>query len=227
MKFKILIIFFLIALFVECFANVFDLLALQFISKPSLMLLLLVYFAKNAKSPSRLRSLVLSALFFSWLGDVLLLLEKRFEPLFAFGLLAFLLAHILYILFFLELRKRNRINQKFNVFAFIAVSVYSTVFYIFLYPHLSFLKLPVFIYVAVISLMLLACIHAFNFEKNSFGWVCLAGTILFVASDSILAFNRFVIPIPFGSLLVIFLYGIGQLLITEGALRNLRKLALR
>jgi len=224
MKFKTLIILFTFALLVECFANAFDLFALQFISKPSLMLLLMVYFARSAARPSYLRNLILGALFFSWLGDVLLLLEKSFEWLFAFGLIAFLVAHVLYILFFLKIGNRNLGKQKMKPSAFLLVSIYSIVFYWILFPHLAFLKIPVFVYASAISAMLLTCIHAFDYERHRFGWICLTGTLFFAVSDSILAFNHFVSPIPFGGVFVIFLYGIGQLLITEGALRNLRKI---
>ena len=225
MKLKTLIILFSMVLFVECFANAFGLFALQFVSKPSLMLLLLVYFAGNTARSSLLRNLILGALFFSWLGDVLLLLEKSFEALFAFGLIAFLIAHLLYIFFFLKIGKQNLGKLKIKPLALLPISIYSIVFFWVLYPHLSFLKIPVFVYASAISAMLLACIHAFDYERHNFGWICLAGTLLFAVSDSILAFNRFVSPLPLGGVLVIFLYGVGQLLITEGAMRNLRRLS--
>ena len=72
--------------------------------------------------------------------------------------------------------------------------------------------------------MLITSLHAFDFKKQPFGKLCVVGTFLFVISDSILAINRFVFPIPLGGVFVMLAYAIGQLLIMEGALRNLRKI---
>ncbi|NNE97820.1 MAG: lysoplasmalogenase [Pyrinomonadaceae bacterium] len=222
MKFRSLLVIFTLALIVEGFANAFEILAIQFFSKPSLMLILLVYFAANTKGISARKYLIILALVSSWLGDIVLLIEKSFGALFALGLTAFLIAHASYVSFFLNIGKQNLGRRQIKALPMLLVAVYSGLFYLMLFPSLSTLKIPVLIYVFVISMMLVACIHAFDFEKHDFGWFCLAGTLLFAASDSILAFNRFVSPIPFGGLFVITLYGIGQLLITEGALRNLR-----
>ncbi len=70
--------------------------------------------------------------------------------------------------------------------------------------------------------MLITSFNAFDLTSQSFGRICVAGTILFTMSDSILAINRFGFSIYFGSALVMFAYAVAQLLITEGALGNLK-----
>ena len=93
-----------------------------------------------------------------------------------------------------------------------------------MHPNLGGMVFPVLIYVSVISLMLILCFNAFDLRSNRFGQICLAGTMLFALSDSILAIDRFIFPIHYGGVFVMLTYAVGQLLITEGSLRNLRNL---
>ncbi len=223
MKFRSVFPIFISILIIECLANLFGILWLQFFSKPLLMLMLLVYFADESTNLNPLKNLIIGALTFSWFGDVFLLLDKIYDFLFIYGLSAFLLAHIFYAVYFWKVGKFNRKKFRFRKALLISIIAYSVLFYIYLYPTLSDLKIPVFLYCSVISLMVIACLHAFDFTKT-FAAICLAGTLLFALSDSILAINRFVFSIPVGRALVMLFYGIGQLLITEGSLRNLRVL---
>lgn len=222
MKFRNLIIIFCIALITECAANSANLQTVQYFSKPSLMLILIYYFATNTKNLLIQKNLVIAALSFSWLGDVVLLFEKQFSGLFIFGLLSFLTAHIFYAVYFWQMRKVNLIDSKPRFVITFAVLIYSAAFYFFLFPSVGDLSFPILIYMIVISVMLLASIHAFNLNLQTFGKICVAGTILFTFSDSILALNRFIFPMQFGSALVMLAYATSQLLITEGALRNLK-----
>ncbi len=224
MKLRTLLTLFLSALSVECAANAFGVYWLQFLSKPSLMALLFVYFAANTRRFGGLKYFVFAALFFSWLGDVFLLIEKRHDFLFVFGLAAFLIAHVCYLIFFYRIAGKNRARPEIKRLPTAIVLIYSVLFYVKLLPNLSVLRIPVLIYVLIIGGMLIASFRAFDFEKQRFGWIVLAGTLLFAVSDSVLAINRFLFPIPLGSVLVMLTYSLGQLLITEGSLRNLRDL---
>lgn len=224
MKFQQLMRIYLVVLLIECFANAFKIFPIQIVTKPSLMLLLLYYFTNQSKNLSYLKGFIFGALLFSWLGDVILLFEKKFPFLFIFGLISFLIAHIFYVVYFWKVGKRNFSKYQLKPFILLVVTIYSGSFYLLIFPYLSFLKIPVLIYCLVISLMLIASFHAFDFAKQNFGKICVLGTILFAISDSILAINRFVFPIFLGSVLVMLTYSIGQFLIMEGALRNLREI---
>jgi uncharacterized membrane protein YhhN len=224
MKFRTLLIVFFTVLIVEIAANLFDLRSVQYSSKPSLMLLLIYYFVSNAKSLAIQKNLIIAALSFSLLGDVVLLLEKQYTWVFAVGLASFLIAHVFYVVYFWEMRKFNLKSAAPNFLSIFAVAAYSITFYFFLFSNVGNLKIPILIYTIVISLMLMISLSAFELKSQTFGKICVAGTILFTFSDSILAINRFVFSIYFGSALVMLVYATGQLLITEGALRNLKQI---
>lgn len=227
MKFETFLKIFLIILLTECFANAFGILPLQFVSKPSLMLALIYYFRDQSSDLPALKHLITAALFFSWLGDVLLLIDKGLYSFFIYGLMSFLLAHILYIIYFWQIAKFNLTKIKLKPAIILIVLFYASVFYLLISPFLSDLQIPVLFYCLIISAMLIASFHAFDLEKQKFGKICVTGTLLFALSDSLLAVNRFVMPLPLGSVLIISTYSIGQLLIAEGALRNLREIELK
>lgn len=222
MNFRILLVFFFSALTIEIYANLTNNFQLQSFSKPSLMIILFFYFSLNTKKLSSLKYFILGALFFSWLGDVLLLLDKQYKPLFIYGLLAFLTAHIFYIFYFWQIRKFNKIENLPNALVFVLIATYSLALFGFLAPNVKNLAVPIGIYALVISTMLGVSLTAFDFKQHAFGKICVAGTLLFVVSDSILAINRFVSPFEFVPILVMLTYAAAQLLITEGSLRNFK-----
>lgn len=221
MNFQILLIIYFFALAVEIFANLSGSFQLQYFSKPSLMLILIFYYALNSKKLGSAKHLIILALVFSWLGDVLLLLDKQFKTFFIFGLIAFLVAHIFYIFYFWTIRKINNIANLPNASIFVGIAAYTLILFGFVAPNVKDLIVPVAIYALVISVMFAASFIAFDFKLHAFGKICLAGTFLFLISDSILAINRFVAPFTLAPVLIMLTYAIAQLLITEGSLRNL------
>lgn len=221
MKPKILAFIYFLVLAAECIAILSGAATLHAIAKPLLMPVLLVYFYLAAKRSGLNTNLMIGALFFSWVGDVVLLIDSRYGSLFIYGLIAFLAAHICYIAYFYRIRKANAVSG-FKPFASVLILAYMTVFYITVYPYLDALKVPVLVYAVIITLMLLAGIHAFNLRAHKFGVVCVTGALIFAASDSILAINRFVLPFTLAPFFIMLTYGIAQFLITEGAVRNLR-----
>jgi uncharacterized membrane protein YhhN len=222
MKLKLFSALYFSFLALECFASLTGNLALQFVSKPSLMLILLVYFISETRRCNDLKHFIAAALVFAWIGDVLLLLDKIYKNLFILGLIAFLIAHLFYVFYFRQIGKLNRTGEYLKPTALIGVAIYFAIFYSYLFPHLGNLKIPVFIYGAIISLMLSASIHAFDSVRRGFGAICVAGAGLFVASDSLLSINRFVAEFTLAPVLIITAYAVGQFLLAEGSLRNLR-----
>ena len=199
---------------------------LEYFSKPSLMLILIVYYAVNTRRiASGLKYLIISALAFSWLGDVLLLLDKHTKSFFIYGLIAFLTAHIFYIFYFLKVRRVNKVEKLPNALVFAAIAVYTLSLFAFIAPFVRSLLVPIAVYALVISTMLAASIAAFDFGKQNFGKISVAGTLLFIVSDSILAINRFAAPFEYAPVFVMLTYALAQLLITEGSLRNLNELS--
>ena len=96
---------------------------------------------------------------------------------------------------------------------------YGIVVYILLFPHLDgVLKPAVLIYVlAILSMSSMALNRLGNGHPISFTLV-FAGSLLFVASDTMIAINRFLVSIPFEGLLIMSTYIGAQYLIMRGLL---------
>jgi uncharacterized membrane protein YhhN len=167
--------------------------------------------AFRAPAPS---SVILGmALAFSSLGDALLDLgPNRF---FIWGLLSFLVAHLIYILLFVRNRVRPLKPKGWQSALVAAVLINSILLSQWLAPSLGALLWPVMFYVCVITVMVVSAILA-EFSKP---WVCI-GAILFLISDSILAVNKFKSPVPMGGYLVWATYYLAQYGIAIGFLRE-------
>ncbi|MBK8341301.1 MAG: hypothetical protein IPK99_15550 [Flavobacteriales bacterium] len=66
----------------------------------------------------------------------------------------------------------------------------------------------------------MGCTAAFRFRRTfpqSF-WMVFVGAALFIASDSLLARNRFIHPFEWADVLVILTYGVAQYLVVAGCL---------
>ncbi|HYL78733.1 MAG TPA: lysoplasmalogenase [Bryobacteraceae bacterium] len=132
------------------------------------------------------------ALAVSTLGDVLLDLDP--QGLFVYGLGSFLIAHIAYVVLFVQ---RPFSVKPVKIAAAIGVLLYSIAISAWLFPSLGDLKIPVAVYMCAITTMAITAILA-SFPTP---WVAI-GAILFVASDSLLAINKFKTPIPYRDILV-------------------------
>lgn len=185
--------------------------------KPFLLpiLLVAVYHTENFST----KKILLTALTFSWIGDVILLFADRGEIYFILGLVAFLLSHIFYIVLFNKQTISKTISNKLSFGAGIGlIVIYFSMMITTLGPKLGSLTVPVVIYAIVISTMLYFAL------KGSFQWEAipyhsvLIGAVLFISSDSILAFNKFYEPIPAASLLIMVTYLLAQYGIVKGIL---------
>jgi uncharacterized membrane protein YhhN len=165
------------------------------------------------------KKLLLSALVFSWIGDVLLLFSDKHEAYFISGLIAFLISHIVYIITFSkQLKIRNRKNKAVFWIGVTVIIVYLMTMLAILLPSLGDFKIPIFIYALVLSTMLLFAFKGFLIWKEPANWYILVGAITFVSSDSILAFGKFylsasIIQAPF---LIMVTYLVAQYLIVKG-----------
>jgi uncharacterized membrane protein YhhN len=162
---------------------------------------------------------LLTALSFSWIGDVILLFSDRDEAYFTSGLLAFLISHVVYIIIFSKhLKERNRKNKAVFWIGVTAIILYLLTMLAVLLPSLGDFKVPVFVYALVISTMLLFAFKGFLIWEEPAKWYILLGAIIFVSSDSILAFDKFYTPIMQSSFLIMVTYLIAHYLIIKGIL---------
>lgn len=190
----------------------------EYISKPLIILFLVAYFIFETKTiTSPLKKWVLVALLFSWAGDVLLMFQQN-EPLFfLLGLSAFLIAHIFYIVFFHQVRIREKLKS--NWLFLLIVVVYYAALISFLSPYLGAMKLPVRIYGLVISFMLMLAMHMLFIPHKKAGLLMMTGAFLFVISDSVLAVNKFYESFELAGAAIMLTYGLAQFFITEGSIR--------
>jgi uncharacterized membrane protein YhhN len=169
---------------------------------------------------NRLITVFIAAQFFSWCGD-LLLMNTVTPVFFLYGLGAFLLAQLLYSFFFFRVMQKEKI--KFSYLLFFPVLIYYSVLISWLAPQLGALKTPVVIYGAIISTMLLLALHMLYMPAVRSGRLFMLGALLFVASDSALAINKFSNPFPSAGLIIMITYGLAQFFLTTGALQYIQR----
>lgn len=189
--------------------------------KSFLMPFLILYFTRETfyiKDISK--KLIVLALVFSWMGDVLLIFESKNENFFIFGLVAFLAAHIFYILFFEKIILAEHLKKRYWIF--LPVMVYYVVLISVLSPTLEDMKWPVRIYGIVISFMLIKALQVGWIKNRMTVFYLISGAALFVISDSILAMNKFYQPFEYAGFFIMLTYGLAQLLIAVGAVRYIK-----
>lgn len=165
-------------------------------------LILLYAFQQKPVISSSYRLLIGLGLFFCMLGDGLLYW-------FVIGLTAFLIGHLFYIAGFI---------RRFHFSLLRAVMILPLGIYGYFMANSiveaivdkgdDYLVIPVIVYVAVISLM---------------GWFALmtgnawafAGSLLFILSDSVLAWNKFVEPVMYSGPIIMVTYYSAQFLIAR------------
>jgi len=158
------------------------------------------------------------ALVFSWAGDVFLLSKDYFLP----GLVAFLFAHLAYLLGLnLTTSLLSPISLGIVLGAVLLVSL--------VYPPIraglrkkpanAKLNIPVLVYGFILSLMMMSAVATlFRIEWSVWNGILMAmGGVLFFISDNILARDRFVHPIRNGQLTVMVTYHLAQIAIVAGA----------
>jgi uncharacterized membrane protein YhhN len=131
--------------------------------------------------------------------------------------MAFLIAHIFYILFYENVIRKDGIRK--NYWWFLPVIIYYIALIYILSPNLGDMKLPVRIYGIVISYMLIQALQTGGIKDHGAATLMIAGAFLFITSDSILAINKFYESFKYAGIAIMLTYGIAQFLITLGAVR--------
>lgn len=188
--------------------------AVRFFSKPFIVFALAGYFVAAVRR-TVFSKWVLAALFFSWVGDILLLFQPKDEGFFLGGLASFLLAHIFYILFFHSIRVREVITGKW--WLLLIVAVYYAFLLFLLSNQLGGMEVPVKVYGAVISFMFILALHLLWLRNKKAGGMLMAGALLFVISDSVLAIDKFYQSFNGAGLVIMLTYGLAQFFIVRGA----------
>jgi uncharacterized membrane protein YhhN len=190
---------------------------LEWLAKPAVMVCLFIWLFLN----TGLQGITFwfgIGILFSLLGDVLLMLSL--DRLFVFGLGAFLLAHIFYIIGFQDQFASISAGSLLIVVLLgaSAIRLMRRIVGAIRVKGQNKLIVPVILYSAVISLMLFAALTtifdpAWTTRASFFVSI---GASFFFMSDIILAWNKFVSPIKNGRILNIALYHLGQIGLVAG-----------
>lgn len=131
----------------------------------------------------RYRTGVLAGLAASLVGDMLLELDR--QRLFVPGLLAFLVAHVLYVVAYTSDARRAAVPTAAIAYA------YGVAMLALLWPGLGPMTIPVSLYTAVICTMLWRAGARIGHADPRSARLALAGAVVFAASDSMIALGRF------------------------------------
>ncbi|MBT7242104.1 MAG: lysoplasmalogenase [Flavobacteriaceae bacterium] len=181
-------------------------------AKPMLMITLFWYYYSNAK---KLNKYFVLGLFFSFLGDILLL--GTGEMYFVFGLLFFLIAHVFYIIIVLKIIQITK--PKEFIIASVPFLLLFLVLMNVLYAGLGAIKIPVIIYAITISFFGIVSLILYLQAKTKISMLLLVGVLTFIASDTILALNLFYKKQSFYPLLIMMTYVLAQYLICRFVLK--------
>lgn len=175
-------------------------------AKPTATALIIgVAAAAAAPVPPAYKTLVLAGLCFSLLGDVALMFPDKW---FTAGLVSFLAAQVLYILAFRPLPGRPVSPATFLPFV-----LFGLLMFFLLAPKLGPMKVPVFVYVVAIVTMAGFAAARYVDRGGTPALLAFLGAVLFLVSDSVLAYDRFARKVPGARLIVLGTYFPAQLLI--------------
>lgn len=180
-----------------------DLPALRLAAKPVPVLLLAAWVARDA-APSPFRARFVFGLLFCALGD-LVLETGRFVP----GLVAFLVGHLGYLAAFLGETREPHLARALPFAAWGGVAL------ALVWSGAGPLIVPVALYTATLCAMMWRATALVGPERP---WARLvaAGAVIFAASDTMIAVNKFLAPFPLARLAILSTYWLGQVLLATG-----------
>lgn len=193
---------------------------IRLLTKP-LICILLIGIVLNESTGHKFKAIryLLTGLFCCTIGDIMLMLPHS-DLYFMMGLGSFLIGHLFYILTFKQDYTLEVFRKPFIYVAILCFSAAGIFIYSKLSAYIGDLKIPVLLYIFVISLMGVMAVGRYrNIPLKNFTMVML-GALLFVISDSILSLNQFVSHMQMGHFWVMITYMLAQYCIVTGILKK-------
>lgn len=178
----------------------------HYLFKP-LTIVFIILIALESKSPasSLYRYAIIAGLLFSLAGDIFLMLPRdRFTA----GLISFLIAHLFYIAAFW-----SESGRALSIRAVIPFLIYGSLMLRMLWRDLGKMRLPVMIYMLVILMMGWTATSRMMVTGERGSMLAFTGALLFIASDSMLAVDRFKDRLKGGQAYILTTYFAAQWLI--------------
>jgi len=192
---------------------------LEYMAKPAVMICLFMWLYLSTGMQGLMLWFGIGILF-SLAGDVLLMISL--DRMFVFGLIAFLLAHIAYLVGF-----QNELMEitAWSVMLIVLLAINGVRLIRRIVSSIKAkgqmrLVYPVILYAVVITVMLYAAMTTISNPDwtTRAAFLVSAGAFLFYISDLILAWNKFLSPIKNGRILNIAAYHLGQIGLIAGVI---------
>ena len=140
---------------------------------------------------------IISGLLFGLLGDIFLLREAYF----VYGLGAFLVTHTCFTTAIAKCFGNPRRPE-----VGLGLLAFGALYYYLLWPNLGELALPVAVYFWVILLMAYYAFGHYRRRPDGLRRLLALAALLFVISDGLIGYNKFVAPVPGAQLLILATY---------------------
>ncbi len=194
------------------FTNIDHLYKYRYATKIWVVITLTIHFYYNSSSLLRKeRILIFLALFFSLIADIVLITDNLF--FLVVGMSMFILVKICYsIVYFFK--------AQFDIdrlLPFLTICLLYSLFVIyFLYDAIGELYIPVYTYIFISLVMTKMAYLRYKRVNSKSYYLVLLGAIVFIISETIMAFYNFYKPLPFTFTLVMTTYALSQYLSIRG-----------
>ncbi len=213
----VLHLIFVIIVFLELTGRITDNINLEYFVKPLIMVWMAVFFM-IFKTKKSFTVPVLIAFFFSWIGDNFLMFSGLNELFFFAGVGGFFVAQLAYIYIFAVYSENTGRGylQKNLIIGFLFIAYIAGFFYL-LYPGLEGIMKPIILVYAIslIAMSMMALNRNGRVNRASF-LLLFIGSVLFVISDSMIAFNKFYMEFSQAGFWIMLTYIVAQYLIMRG-----------
>ncbi len=148
---------------------------------------------------------IVSGLLLSLIGDIFLIFPDKY---FKYGLIAFLIGHIFYILAFTMTS-----GFHFTFWIFLPIAILVNLYLRIIIPHSGKMKIPIIIYIIIIMIMVWAVLERYHSLPTLGTTFAAFGAILFMISDAVLALNKFRKPFFSAEIIILTTYFTAQWLL--------------
>ena len=190
---------------------------LNYLSKPLIMLSLLGWYLSSNSPKGKWYKTGIAAILFSLAGDALLMFQEEAANFFLLGIGAFLIAQVFYSVSFSRAPQIQDIPILKKYPLLMAVfAVYGVWVFTRLRPNLHEFELPVLFYMIAILLMGITALNRYGRVSWMSFLLVMTGALLFIVSDSLIAFSKFEKEIAKGGFWIMLTYIIAQYLMVRG-----------
>ncbi len=209
----IIITLFIIISAIELYAVKIDNQKLRYFSKPLLMPLLIWIYIVGTLN---IDYVLVTGLIFCLFGDIFMLGSKNKIIYFISGLSSFLVGLVIYTIIFTQSSGWLTNLPLFYYLFLVPYSAGASIFYKILKPELNAMRLPVIVYICVLVCMSFAALTRGHVYSGTEFWLPFAGSILFITSDMIIAYDQFLGKEKTSRVSIMFTYISAQVLIVSG-----------